>query len=181
MSHLYSTMICGVPRCYVTSGFRRSRVRNSKVPAAGNPECRSPDSLDSCHLSALGSTVLIKSGDRTSRFRRACGSRTRQPRSPIRTERFSPRLRTNRLVTPPGSNDPRDFASLPDKSKSSILFLYEEISAPPPSSCAASSGSISSATKGLSSLRFVSNSFEILFEHAPYAQSSITSESVEIF
>jgi hypothetical protein len=29
-------------------------------------------------------------------------------------KRFSPRLRVNRLVPPPGSNDPRDFASLHD-------------------------------------------------------------------
>jgi hypothetical protein len=59
-------LICGVPLCHVTSGFRGSRVRDSKVPAAENPECRDPDAPDSCHLSTLGSTVSINSGDRTS-------------------------------------------------------------------------------------------------------------------
>jgi hypothetical protein len=78
-SHLDSTR-SRAPRCHVTSGFRESRVLDAKFPAAGNHECRNSDALDPCHLSLQQSTAPIKSGDRTSRFRRACVSYTRQPR-----------------------------------------------------------------------------------------------------
>jgi hypothetical protein len=86
--------IYGVPHCHVTSGFRPSRVRDSKVPAAGNPECRNPDAPDSCHLSALRSTVPIKSGDRTSRSLRAYDSCTRQ-------FRFADMQRQKRVLSAP--------------------------------------------------------------------------------
>jgi hypothetical protein len=78
--HLDSTMPLGSHSATSASGFRVSRIRDSKSPAAGNPECRNPDILDSCHLSSLGSTVPTKSGNRTSRFRRAWDYCTRRPR-----------------------------------------------------------------------------------------------------
>jgi hypothetical protein len=87
--HLYSTEYSGAHAATSASGFRGSRARDSKVPAAGNPECRDPDAPDSCHLSALGSTVPIKSGDRTSRSLRACDPCTTDPNSPIHTAKGS--------------------------------------------------------------------------------------------
>jgi hypothetical protein len=78
--HLYSTRACGVPLCHIS--FGNSRLANPRLQSVycRNPECRSPDALDSCHLYTLRSTVPIKSGDRTSRFRRAWDYYTRQPR-----------------------------------------------------------------------------------------------------
>jgi hypothetical protein len=51
-----------------TSGFRVSRVRDSKSLALGNPEYRGSDTPDFCHQSTLGSTVSIKSGNRPRDF-----------------------------------------------------------------------------------------------------------------
>jgi hypothetical protein len=44
------------------------------------------------------------------------------------------------LLAPPESNDPRDFPIFLDNFKSSVLFLYKEISAPPPPFCVTSTG-----------------------------------------
>jgi hypothetical protein len=42
--------------------FADRGILSSESPTAGNPECRTPDALDSCHLSLLESTVPIRSG-----------------------------------------------------------------------------------------------------------------------
>jgi hypothetical protein len=52
------------PLCHVTSGFRGSRILDTKFPAVGNPERRNPDSSDSCHLSFQRSTAPMKSRNR---------------------------------------------------------------------------------------------------------------------
>ena len=62
------------------SGFHGSWILDTKFLAARNPERRNPDSSDSCHLSCQRSTAPTESGNRYSRFRRACNSCTCQPR-----------------------------------------------------------------------------------------------------
>jgi hypothetical protein len=79
--HLDPTMSPGSHSAPSPSGLLGSRNPRLQVLAAGNPECRIPDAPDSCHLSLQGLTAPIKSGGRPSRFRRACVSCTRQPRS----------------------------------------------------------------------------------------------------
>jgi hypothetical protein len=72
-----------------TSGVRGSRIHDSKSLALGNPECRDSDTPDSCHLSTLGSTVSINSGNRPSRFQMGMGFTPRQPRfADVRRESF---------------------------------------------------------------------------------------------
>jgi hypothetical protein len=72
-----------------TSGVRGSRIHDSKSLALGNPECRDPDTPDSCHLSPFGSTVSISSGNRPSRFQMGMGFTPRQPRfADVRRESF---------------------------------------------------------------------------------------------
>jgi hypothetical protein len=72
--------IFGAHAATSASGIRESRIHHALFFAAGIPECRNPDTLDSCHLSALRSTVPTKSGNRTSRLRRAWDYCTRQTR-----------------------------------------------------------------------------------------------------
>jgi hypothetical protein len=115
--HLYPTKYLGptLPRQLREFADRESIMHRS-LPLE-NPECRNPDTPDSCHLSTLRPTVPIKSGNRTSRLRRAWDYCTRQPRSAdTKREQSSPRLRINLLAPSPRSNDPRDFASLHDDS-----------------------------------------------------------------
>jgi hypothetical protein len=78
--HLDSTMSPGSHSAPSLRDFADRGIHDSKSFAAGNPECRIPDDPDSCHLSLQEFTVPIKSGDRTSRIRRACDPCTRQPR-----------------------------------------------------------------------------------------------------
>jgi hypothetical protein len=113
--HLDSTIPLGSHSATSASGFRVSRTHDSQSPVVGNPECRIPDAPDSCHLSLQEFTVPIKSGDRTSRIRRACDPCTRQPRLPICDGKgFLCCLRANCPAPSPGSDDHRTSRKLRD-------------------------------------------------------------------
>jgi hypothetical protein len=66
--HLDSNITLGPHAATSTSGFRGSRIHDSKSLAVGNPECRNSEVSDLCHLSLQRSTAQIQSGNRTSRF-----------------------------------------------------------------------------------------------------------------
>jgi hypothetical protein len=78
--HLDSTMLRGPTLLLHLRDFADRGTHDSKSFAAEIPECRISDTPDSCHLSLQELTVPIKSGDRTSRIRRAWDYCTRQPR-----------------------------------------------------------------------------------------------------
>jgi hypothetical protein len=69
------------------------------------------------------------------------------------------RLRLKPRAAPSRSDDPQNLVSLLDDSKSPILFLYEEFSAPPPCSSATSTESTSRGAQGYPSRASSSDSF----------------------
>jgi hypothetical protein len=78
--HLDSTMPPGSHSATSPSGLRGSRNPRLQVSCCWKPRMPNPRCSGFVPPVPPGSTVPIKSGDRTSRFRRACDSCTRQPR-----------------------------------------------------------------------------------------------------
>jgi hypothetical protein len=115
--HLYSTEYVGSHSATSLRGFADRGIHDSKSPAAGNPECRIPDALDSCHLSC---------SDRRSRLNRGIALRDfdvhgilalTNPDSPICDDQgFFRCRRVNPLAPSPRSSGSRDFVSLLDDS-----------------------------------------------------------------